>query len=219
MPTGSWQIRGRCPTLLADLPRQQAQRPVTWDLENDGHLAVAEASRTGRTSFLRTLAGTIATRLSPDDVHLYAFDGAAGGMRPLSGLPHTGSVVTRDEAARGDRLVVRLLEETVRRQRLMAEYGYGSLAEQRRAALGPARDGAMRPTTGTALPYLVVLVDGWEALLSGWEARDHGRTLDAMLRVLRGDRRSGSARSWPATAVSGVQGGAGHVGEAGPAAD
>ena len=40
-------------------------------------------------------------------------------------------------------------------------------------------------TTGTALPYLVVLVDGWEALVSGWEARDHGRTLDAMLRVLR----------------------------------
>ena len=53
------------PYALADLPRQQAQRPVTWDLENDGHLAVAGASRTGRTSFLRTLAGTIATRLSP----------------------------------------------------------------------------------------------------------------------------------------------------------
>ena len=174
------------PYALADLPRQQAQRPVTWDLENDGHLAVAGASRTGRTSFLRTLAGTIATRLSPDDVHLYAFDGAAGGLLPLSGLPHTGSVVTRDEAARGrpsrrppaggDR---------ARRQRLMAEHGYGSLAEQRRAALGPARDGATRPTTGTALPYLVVLVDGWEALVSGWEARDRGRTLDAMLRVLR----------------------------------
>ena len=67
----------------------------------------------------------------------------------------------------------------------MAEHGYGSLAEQRRAALGPAGDDATRPTTGTALPYLVVLVDGWEALVSGWEARDHGRTLDAMLRVLR----------------------------------
>ena len=140
------------PYALADLPRQQAQRPVTWDLENDGHLAVAGASRTGRTSFLRTLAGTIATRLSPDDVHLYAFDGAAGGLLALSGLPHTGSVVTRDEAARGDRLVARLLEETVRRQRLMAQHGYGSLAEQRRAALGLGRDGARQhQRSGVAL--------------------------------------------------------------------
>src|SRR3954467_3358526 len=77
------------PYALAALPRQQAQLPVTWDLANDGHLAVAGTSRTGRTSFLRTLAGTIATRLSPDDVHLYAFDGAAGGLLPLDRLLHT----------------------------------------------------------------------------------------------------------------------------------
>ena len=63
------------PYALADLPRQQVQRPVTWDLENGGHLAVAGAGRTGRTSFLRTLAGTLAARFSPADVHLYAFDG------------------------------------------------------------------------------------------------------------------------------------------------
>ena len=76
LQAAAWQI----PYALADLPRQQAQRTVTWDLEHDGHLAVAGASRTGRTSFLRALAGTIATRVGPDDVHIYAFDGAAGAL-------------------------------------------------------------------------------------------------------------------------------------------
>ncbi len=58
----AWQV----PYALADLPHQQVQRPVTWDLEHGGHLAVAGAGRTGRTSFLRTLAGTLAARFSPD---------------------------------------------------------------------------------------------------------------------------------------------------------
>ena len=120
----------------------------------------------------------------PDDVHIYAFDGAAGALSALVQLPHTGAVVTRDETARGDRLVARLVEETGRRQRLLARHGFGSVVEQRRAATDSARGSATGAAVGPALPYLVVLVDGWEGLCTGWETRDHGRPVDALLRVL-----------------------------------
>ena len=66
----------------------------------------------------------------------------------------------------------------------MAQHGYGRWPSNAVLPSGWAAT-AHRPCTGAALPYLVVLVDGWEGLVSGWEARDHGRTLDSMLRVLR----------------------------------
>ena len=146
----AWHV----PYALADLPRQQVQRPVTWDLEHGGHLAVAGASRTGRTSFLRTLGGTLAARFSPADVHLYGFDGSAGALQALARLPHTGAVVHRDDPARCDRLVSRLLEEIRRRQLLLAQQGFGSVEEQRRAASAPRRHDRRRTTGGSpaALP-------------------------------------------------------------------
>ena len=185
----AWQV----PYALADLPRQQVQRPVTWDLEHGGHLAVAGAGRTGRTSFLRTLGGTLAARFSPADVHLYGFDGSAGALQALTRLPHTGAVVHRDDAARCDRLVSRLLQEVRLRQLLLAQQGFGSVEEQRRAASAPrhAAAGAGEPPAGPPLPYLVLLLDSWQELATCWESVDHGRPVEALLRVLREGRAVG----------------------------
>ena len=177
----AWHV----PYALADLPRQQDQRPVTWDLEHGDHLAVAGASRTGRTSFLRALGGTLAARFSPADVHLYGFDGSAGALQALARLPHTGAVVHRDDAARCDRLVSRLLEEIRLRQLLLARHGFGSVVEQRRAATVPRRATAGEPPVGPPLPYLVLLLDSWQELATSWEAVDHGRPVESLLRVLR----------------------------------
>ena len=211
-----WQV----PYALADLPRQQAQRPVTWDLENDGHLAVAGASRTGRTSFLRTLAGTLAARLSPDGrPPLRVRRRRRRRCSALTGLPHTGSVVTRDEAARATGSSAGCWRRSVRRQRLWREHGFGSLAEQRRAALGPASRRRQRCTTGAALPYLVAPAStAGRRSCPGWEARDHGRTLDACCGCCARDRPSAiravvtGDRSVLLSRV-----GLGGVGEAGPA--
>ena len=183
----AWQV----PYALADLPRQQVQRPVTWDLENGGHLAVAGAGRTGRTSFLRTLGGTLAARFSPADVHLYGFDGSAGALQALTRLPHTGAVVHRDDAARCDRLVSRLLQEVRLRQLLLAQQGFASVEEQRRAASAPRRETGGEPSAGPPLPYLVLLLDGWQELATSWEFVDHGRPVEALLRVLREGRAVG----------------------------
>jgi S-DNA-T family DNA segregation ATPase FtsK/SpoIIIE len=162
------------PFALEDLPEEQAQRPVLLDLEHGGHLIVAGAARAGRSTALRTLAGSIATYTSCRDVHLYAMDCGNAALVPLQQLPHCGAVVTRDQIDRADRLITVLLGEVTRRQTLLAQYGYGSLAEQR-SHVPPAE----------RLPYLVFLLDRWEGFMASFDDLDGGAMTTSVLRLLR----------------------------------
>lgn len=164
------------PYAVLDLPRQQRQDPLSWDLATDGHLALVGAPRTGRTTGARTLAASLARRMSPADAHLHVFD-AGAGLAALTSLPHVGTVIGRDETVRGCRLLTRLLEEVAERRRLLADLGLGSIEEQRAVAREVGRS--------TAWPYLVVLVDGWEIFVQTYEEVDHGAPVDQLLQVLR----------------------------------
>ena len=159
---------------LLDLPAEQRRAPVTFDLEGGDHLLVAGSARSGRSTVLRTLAAALAARCDVTDLHLFALDGGGGALAPLAALPHTGAVVGRDETARGDRLLARLATELERRQRLLSAGGHGSHEEQRRAAAPADR-----------LPWLVVLADGWEGLVTAYDAVDHGRPVETLLRLVR----------------------------------
>jgi len=145
---------------------------------------VAGGARSGRSTTLRTLAAQLAAQCDVTDLHLYGLDGGGGALAPLAGLPHCGAVVGRDETARGDRLIRRLVEELEHRQRLLATAGHSSHEEQRRSSPPAER-----------LPWLVLLVDGWEGLTAAYESVDHGRPLDTLLRLVREGAGSGSASS------------------------
>lgn len=136
---------------LADLPAERAQQPVSWDLESDGHLLAVGDAGSGRTTLLTTLAGSLADSATASDAHLYALDGADGSLLPLAALPHCGSVVRHGEPERASRLLSRLEAEIGRRRQQLHDRGFVDLAAQRRGSADP-------------LPYLVLLVDGWEAL-------------------------------------------------------
>jgi len=168
---------GACDELpygLADLPAEQDRRPAVLDLAAGGHLLVVGTARTGRTTLLRTVAGQLARTRPVEDVHLHVLDCAGGGLLGLTALPHVGAVVCREETERVVRLLTRLLAEVARRQDLLARAGWADLPEQRAAA-----------PPGAALPYLVLLLDGWEAFLHGFEDVDGGRPVDVLLRLLR----------------------------------
>ena len=168
---------GACDELpygLADLPAEQDRRPAVLDLAAGGHLLVVGTARTGRTTLLRTVAGQLARTRPVEDVHLHVLDCAGGGLLGLMALPHVGAVVCREETERVVRLLTRLLAEVARRQDLLARAGWADLPEQRAAA-----------PSGAALPYLVLLLDGWEAFLHGFEDVDGGRPVDVLLRLLR----------------------------------
>ncbi|WP_285773336.1 FtsK/SpoIIIE domain-containing protein [Microtetraspora sp. NBRC 13810] len=162
---------------LTDLPWVQGRRELALDLAHGGHLLIAGAPRSGRSTALRTLAGVIARQAGPGDVHVHAIDCGSGALLPLVALPHCGAVVTRDQLDRVERLIGRLRAEVGRRQELLASAGYASLTELRAAGHDIAGQGVP--------PWLVLMLDRWEGFLAAFENYDYGRLIDAMLQLLR----------------------------------
>jgi len=159
---------------LTDLPLRQARAPLALDFTHAGHVAVAGAARTGRSSLLRTLAGSVASLASPADVHIYGIDCGTGALLPVADLPHCGAVVTRDQGDRVERLLSKLKNEIARRQQLLAAQGFAGLAEQRAATTGAGR-----------LPWMLLLLDWWEGYVATFENLDYGRLIETLLQILR----------------------------------
>ncbi|TDD58522.1 FtsK/SpoIIIE domain-containing protein, partial [Actinomadura rubrisoli] len=159
---------------ITDLPAVQSREPLALDLASGGHLYLAGSAQSGRSTALRTIAGSLAGACSPYDAHLYAIDCGANALLPLIGLPHCGAVVTRDQLDRCERLLTALSAEVARRQQLLAEAGFASLAEQRAAVAATDR-----------LPWMLLLLDRWEGFLGAFEHYDYGRLVDQTLRLLR----------------------------------
>ena len=159
---------------LTDLPARQSREPLALDLSHGGHLVIAGAARSGRSTALRTMAGSVAAHTSPADVHIYAIDCGTGAMLPLAGLPHCGAVVTRDQTDRVERLLGKLRGEITRRQQLLAAGGFAGLAEQRASTAGQDR-----------LPWMLLLLDWWEGYFAAFEQYDYGRLIDTLLQTLR----------------------------------
>jgi DNA segregation ATPase FtsK/SpoIIIE, S-DNA-T family len=162
------------PYAVVDRPEQQRQDTLAWDLAADTHVAVAGTMRSGRSSLLRTVAGSIAARFTPAEVHLHAVDDGSGAMQALARLAHVGVIAGCDDAARSVRLLDRLTEEVARRRTLFGANGFGSLSEQHTAAEPLDR-----------LPYLVLLLDGWESVTASWESVEHGRPIETLHQLMR----------------------------------
>ena len=158
---------------LADQPARQQQSAATFDVARGGHLLVAGAPQSGRSTLLRTLTGALTAQVSGEDVHLYVIDGG-GALAALSALPHCGAVVTLAEPDRVDRLLNRLSAELSQRTRLLSASGYSDLAEY--------RTGNHR---GPRPPYLLVLVDRYDAFVAALEHLDGGRLAGQLQRLIR----------------------------------
>lgn len=170
LPVEDWT---RLPFGLADIPARQARAAECYDLASAGHLLISGASRTGRSTVLRAIAGAAGLHTDPRDLHLYAVDCGNNALLPLVGLPHTGAVVGRDSPDRLSRLTDRLLDEIARRQLSLASQGFADVAEQRAAS--PSQ----------ALPYLMVLFDRWEGFMAAFESYDNGTLVDKWLQILQ----------------------------------
>ncbi|MEV8568679.1 FtsK/SpoIIIE domain-containing protein [Streptomyces sp. NPDC051322] len=159
---------------LTDLPAQQARKPLSIDLVHGEHTMLIGGARCGRSTALRTLGGAIARQTSPLDVHVYAIDCGSNALLPLVRLPHVGAVVNRDEPDRVRRLLDRLLGEIARRQQMLAMEGASSAAEQRAGAAPEDR-----------LPWMVLLLDGWEGFVSTFENYNYGQLIEQLQRIFR----------------------------------
>jgi S-DNA-T family DNA segregation ATPase FtsK/SpoIIIE len=177
LPVAAARSPGEVPPIpfgLTDVPVRQARETLTLDLAHGEHIVIAGAARSGRSTALRTIAGSVAAHVAPADVHIYAIDCGTGAMLPLSSLPHCGAVVTRDQTDRVERLLGKLRAEIMRRQQVLAAGGFAGLAEQRAHAADDDR-----------LPWMLLLVDWWEGFIAAYEQYDYGRLVEALLQALR----------------------------------
>ncbi|WP_430591645.1 FtsK/SpoIIIE domain-containing protein [Humidisolicoccus flavus] len=159
---------------LEDVPEEQSQRTLTWDVASGSHLLFMGGALSGRTTALRTTLAQLVQRFSPADLHLYALDFGNGALLPLADVQHCGAVITALDSDRLPRLVQRLLEELSARQTTLSSAGVGNINEQRRKA-----------EPHEALPYLVLALDGWERMLSSMNPDQLVIFRDQMMRILR----------------------------------
>ncbi|QMU80278.1 cell division protein FtsK [Streptacidiphilus sp. PB12-B1b] len=180
---------------LVDLPASQTRAPLTFDLDRTGHLHIVGSPRSGRSQTLRTLAAALAQAHGADDVHLYGIDCGNGALNALTGLPHCGAVVDRNQVERLSRLLNRLGAELTGRQGVLGARGTADLTELRRGRPPQER-----------LPHIVLMVDRFEVFEREFTAYDNGSLMEQLLRLLRdgagvgihvvlaGDRVLGSGR-------------------------
>ncbi|MFX4271227.1 type VII secretion protein EccCa [Propionibacteriaceae bacterium Y1685] len=130
------------PLGLLDDPSRQRQEPWRLDLGRaGGHHAIIGAPGTGRTTFLRTIATSLALTCTPREVNIYGMDLTGAGLRRIEAFPHVGGIATRAHPDRLHRLVEELkgmldIREAVFRDRgiespamLRAEHAAGRIPE------------------------------------------------------------------------------------------
>ena len=150
---------------LVDEPELQRQRVLRFDPARDGSLLVYGTSGSGKTTLLRTLAVSLASQSTPEDLHIYGLDFATRGLDPLQALPHCGAVVTGEDGERVARL-----------------FSLASKAIARRKELISQNDPAAQ------LPRIVILLDGYAAFTAAYDRVDGGELVEALPRLVSDGR-------------------------------
>jgi DNA segregation ATPase FtsK/SpoIIIE, S-DNA-T family len=141
------------PLALVDDPARQRQRTLTVGLGR-GHVVVAGSGRTGRSTALRTFLAGLVRRHGPDEAQVVALDWGGGALLPLELAPHCIGLAMED-LDRAEALLDALDGELAERRERFATRGWSDLPSQHRAAAAAGE---------TPLPWLVLVVDGWDNL-------------------------------------------------------
>ena len=148
---------------LLDNPAKQRQQPWLLDLnKGGGHIAVLGAPQSGRSTFLRTMAASVALTRTPRQLSMYGMDLSGGGLLRIEGFPHVGGVATRSHRDRLLRLLEELLGMLATRERVFREHGIDSLA-----SLRAAHAAGRIPELVSA--DVILLVDGFAQLRTDFE--------------------------------------------------
>ncbi|WP_309240008.1 type VII secretion protein EccCb [Actinomadura sp. J1-007] len=166
LTTAGWEGRERLAAVVGvvDRPYEQRRDPFWVDLSAAaGHVGIAGAPQTGKSTILRSLIASLSLLHTPEQVQFYCLDFGGGTLGALAGLPHVGGVTNRLNADRVRRTVAEVSTLLERRERDFNELGIDSIATYRRLRAAGELDG-----DGFGDVFLVV--DGWMTLRQEYEA-------------------------------------------------
>ncbi|MBV9448256.1 MAG: type VII secretion protein EccCa [Streptosporangiaceae bacterium] len=167
-----WDWRGRLHAVvgIVDRPFDQRRDPFWLDLSGAaGHVAVAGAPQSGKSTVVRSLIASLALLHTPREVQFYCLDFGGGTMSALAGLPHTGDVATRMQGEKVRRTVAEMQTLLDAREREFAERGIESIAAYRRMRAGGE-------LSGDGFGDVFLVVDGWLTFRQEQEALEQAVT-------------------------------------------
>lgn len=171
------------PLGMSDDPRRRRQPPVRLDLGGaDAHVAVAGRAGSGRSTFLRTLAHSVAARHDPSRWQVLAIDLGGGMLAQLLDLPHTSAVAAGHDHDAVRRVADEAAAVVAERAAALASAGLASFADLER--LPPDQARSVLPDDERA--RLLVLIDDCGRL-----RREHPDVDDDLTRVAAGGRAVG----------------------------
>lgn len=127
----------RVPIGVLDEPDIQSQRPVFYEPDREGNMAVFGTGGSGKSTALRTIAAAAAITTRGGAAHVYCLDFGAGGLKMLESLPHVAAVVSGDDEERVIRVLRRLRDTVDDRAVRYAAVGAGTIGEYRQLANAP----------------------------------------------------------------------------------
>lgn len=106
---------------LLDDPEHQRQYRLTVDLERTGHLLVAGASGSGKTTMIQALLLSLARRYSPEQVNFYILDYSSRLLHLFKKLPHCGAVLGEEQEDSLSAFFQMIREIIARRKKLFSQ--------------------------------------------------------------------------------------------------
>lgn len=106
---------------LMDIPERQEQLPFTLSLLKDGNVAFIASSGYGKSTFLTTIALSLAIKYKVEQLNIFVLDFGNNALITLKQLPHTAEYITLDNKEHYNRFKKLILKEIQSRKSKLSQ--------------------------------------------------------------------------------------------------